>query len=312
MSRRVAYLNGEFIPETEARVSVFDCALMFGDMIFEMSRSYGQKPFLMREHLERLYSSLRYVQIDCGMTIDELEKATHDLIERNLPALNGVEYMVMHDITRGGIPVYSDVIKEGTDPVVIITTFPLVRHIGAMLEKFENGASFVVTRQQSVPSRFIDPKAKNRSRLYYKLADLEAERAEAGAMALLTDEQGFITEGTGSNFFIVRDGEILTPAPHNILRGVSRQYCIELAARLGIPLKETSIEPYDVANADEAWFATTPFGMVPVTRFDFNPIADGRPGPVFGRLIEAWSKSVGVDIIGQSREYAELMKTWKP
>ena len=312
MPQRLVYFNGEFIPEREARISIFDCALMYGDMVFEMTRAFNQKPYRLRDHLERLYASLQYVEIDCGLTIDEMEAATLETIERNLPALDGYDFQIMHDVTRGGMPIYDTIVKEGTAPIVSINVIPLIRHNGGMADKYDNGVHYVVTPQQSVPSRYIDPKAKNRSRIYYKLAELQAAKMEQGAMALLTDERGFITEGTGNNFFIVKDGAIYTPKGHDILRGVSRQVCIELARKLGIGVTEEDIEPYDVRGADEAWFTSTTICMVPCTRFNFQPVSDGKPGPLYARVLQAWSDEVGVDIAGQAREYAELAKTWKP
>ena len=229
MANRVVYFNGEFIPELEARISIFDCALMFGDMVFEATRTFNQIPFRLREHLDRLYASMRYVEIDCGLTIEQMEAATYETIERNLPALDGLDVQIMHDVTRGALPLYEGLAKEGLAPIVSINVIPLVRHTGFMAEKYEKGAHLVITPQQSVPARYIDPKAKNRSRIYYKLAELQAARMEQGAMPLLTDEHGFITEGSGSNFFMARHGEILTPKPNDILRGVSRHTCIDLA-----------------------------------------------------------------------------------
>ena len=312
MSQRLVYFNGKFIPEFEARISIFDCALMYGDMVFEMTRAFNQKPYRLSDHLERLYGSLVYAEIDCGLTIDQMEAVTYETIERNLPALDGLDFQIMHDITRGGLALYDSIIKEGAAPIVSINVFPLVRHIGNMADRYETGSHFVITPQQSVPSRYIDPKAKNRSRIFYKIAELQAGRMEVGAMALLTDEQGFITEGTGNNFFMVRDGEVFTPKPHNVLRGVSRHACIELAAKLGIPVHEADIEPYDVRQADEAWCTSTTICMVPATRFNFYPIGNGKPGPVYRKLLNAWSDEVGVDIPAQAREYAELAKAWVP
>lgn len=312
MAKRLVYFNGEFVPEIEARISIFDCALMYGDMVFEMTRSFQQKPYRLREHMERLYGSMKYAGIDCGMTIDAMEAVTHETVERNLPALEGYDFQIMHDVTRGALPLYDSLVREGTKPIVSINVIPLVRHIGGMAGKYEKGAHFVITPQRSVPARYIDPKAKNRSRIYYKIAELQAGRMEEGASALLTDEHGFITEGTGNNFFLAHGGEILTPKPHDILRGVSRGACMKLAEELGIPVREADIEPYDVREADEAWFTSTSICMVPITRFDFQPVGDGKPGPIYRRLLAAWSEEVGVDIAGQAREYARLKDTWKP
>jgi len=311
MADRVLYFNGDYVPEVEARISIFDCALMYGDMVFEMTRSFEQRPYRLGQHLERLYHSMRYLEIDCGLTIDEMEAATMETIERNLPALEGFDYQIMHDVSRGGLSLYEGAIAEGIRSTVSINVWPLVRHTGGAAEKYETGSHFVIPRQQSIPARYLDPKAKNRSRAFYKVAELQAARLDPGAMALLTDEDGFITEGTGNNFFMVRDGEILTPEPRNILRGVSRGACMELAGQLGIPCRETNIEPYDVRGADEAWYTSTTICMLPITRFEFHPVGDGTPGPIYRRLLAAWSEEVGVDIPGQAREYARLMGAWK-
>ncbi len=312
MSKRVVYFSGRFIPEREARVSIFDCALMYGDMVFEMTRSFNQKPYRLREHLERLYASLAYAEIDCGLDIDEMEAATLQTVERNLPALEGWDFQIMHDVTRGALGLYDTLVDEGTSPIISMNVLPLIRHIGTRAELYEEGAHYVVTPQQSVPSRYIDPKAKNRSRIYYKIAEMQAGHMEDGASALLTDEHGFVTEGTGNNFFMVRDGVILTPRPHNILRGISRGVCMQLAGGLGIPVVEEDIEPYDVRCAEEAWFTSTTICMMPITRFNFRPVGAGTPGPVYRRLLAAWSEEVGVDIAAQAREYARIAPEWKP
>ena len=312
MPQRLVYFNGSYVSERDARISIFDSALMFGDMVFEMTRSFKQKPYRLRNHLERLYASMKYARIDCGLSIEQMESATEETIERNLPALEGLDYQIMHNVTRGALPLYDTLVTEGLRPIVTINVIPLVRHIGGTAHDYERGAHFVVTPQQSVPARYIDPKAKNRSRIYYQLANLQAQRMEKGANALLTDEHGFITEGTGNNVFIVVAGEILTPRPHDILRGISRQACMELAGKLDVPVSEANIEPYDVREADEAWYTATTICMVPITRFDFQPVGSGRPGPIFGRLINAWSEEVGVDIPAQAREYAERAKSWTP
>lgn len=309
---RVVYLNGQFVSEQEARISIFDSALMYGDMVFEMTRSFRQEPFLLDRHLGRLYDSIRYAQIDCGLDQEEMLAATHQTIELNREALGGYDFQIMHNVTRGGLALYTELIREGTASVVTINVLPLIRHIGLGADAYETGVHFVITAQRSVPSRYIDPKAKNRSRIYYKLAELEAARIQPGALALLTDERGFITEGTGNNFFMVRDGQILTPKPHDILRGVSRAYCMELAASAGMPVLESDIEPYDVHQASEAWYTSTSIAMMPVTRFNGSPVGDGAPGPIWHRLLSAWSENVGIDIPAQARDYSEIAADWHP
>jgi len=120
------HTNGDFILEIDARISIFDSALMVGDMVFEMTRTFNQKPFQLRHHLERLYSSLEYAQIECGLTIDEMEAATHETIERNLPSLEDFDIQIMHDVSRGALDLYETIVREGIRPIVSINVLPLV------------------------------------------------------------------------------------------------------------------------------------------------------------------------------------------
>jgi branched-chain amino acid aminotransferase len=122
--------------------------------------------------------------------------------------------------------------------------------------------------------------------------------------ALLLDPDGFIAEGTGSNFFIVKDGVLYTPEPRNILRGISRAYVMELTETMGIECYEKNIEVYDAMVADEAFFTSTPFCMLPVVKIDDMDIGTGKVGPMYKRLMAKWSENVGVDIIGQIKKYA--------
>jgi branched-chain amino acid aminotransferase len=133
---------------------------------------------------------------------------------------------------------------------------------------------------------------------------MQAQKADPKAWALLTDDQGFITEGTGFNFFIVRNGRVTTPPGRNILLGVSRGAVMELLEEMSTSASELDFGLYEAVNADEAFFTATSFAIMPVTRLNGRPVGDGRPGPLTNRLIEAWSNMVNVDIVAQADEYA--------
>lgn len=301
---RLVYMSGEFVPEGEARVSIFDTALMFGDMVFEMTRSYNQEPFRLRHHLERLYAGIKILEIECGLDIDEMEAATLETIEVNRDRMpEGVDYQIMHNVSNGPLGLYASVFPGGVKPTVTINVWPLTWHLAGIADFYDTGVHSVLTQQQSVPARHIDPKIKNRSRVFYQVANLQAHKVDPKAYALLSDEDGFITEGTGNNFFIVKDGVIYTPEGRNILRGVTRGAVIDLAAELGIPLYERNIEAYDVHGADEAFVSSTSMFILPVTRFNTLPVGDGQVGPMVRRLTEAFSGMVDVDIVAQAREY---------
>jgi branched-chain amino acid aminotransferase len=227
------------------------------------------------------------------------------MIEVNRPAFEpGMDMQIMHNVSRGPLVLYKSVFPEGVRPTITISGWPLITHLAPMASLYETGVHAVIPPQRSVPAHLIDPKIKNRSRIYYQIANMQARKMDPKAWALLTDDNGFITEGTGANFFIVRDGGLLTPEPINILRGVTRKAAMELAAKIGVPCQERNLGAYDVATADEAFFTATSFSILPVTRFNGQPVGGGKPGPVTRRLIAAWSDMVGLDIVAQARDYA--------
>jgi branched-chain amino acid aminotransferase len=308
MTARKVYFNGEFVSEQEARVSIFDSALMFGDMIFDMTRTYLQKPFKLRAHLERTYAGLKYLGIDCGLTIEEMERATLQTLELNLPALEGADAQIMHNISRGPVSVYKSVFGGTLRPTITINCWPYWWHLAAYGPLYRTGINAVVPAQHSVPAYLIDPKVKNRSRIYYQMANLQVQKTDSHAWALLTDNQGFITEGSGSNFFIVRKGCVYTPPGRNILLGITRGAVLELLNDLGVPASEQDFGLYEVTNADEAFFTATSFGIMPSTSINGQPIGSGRPGDLTTRLIAAWSQKVGVDIISQADDYARKVQ----
>lgn len=301
-SNRVVYFNGNFVPESEARISIYDSALMFGDMVFEMTRSFNQTQFKLREHLERLYCSVRMVHIPLEMTIDEMEQAVYDTIARNQAAFSSDdEHRVMIDVSRGLLGIYQSTVDIPKGPNVIIAVFPLRWTVRGMGRLFDTGINAVVPSQRAIPAELLDPKIKNRSRLHYLMANIEVSLFKGeDNWALLLDPDGFVAEGTGDNFFIVKNGAIISPEGRNILRGISRDYVMdELAPGIGAPVRERNIGLYDVINADEAFMTGTPFCLLPVCTINGTRIGTGTPGPVTNALIRQWSEGVGIDIRAQ-------------
>jgi len=300
--KRLVWMNGQLVPEHEAKVSIYDSALMFGDMVFEMTRSFNKEQFKLREHLERLYAGLNILRIPVGMEIEDMEKACYETIEANDHDF-GVddEHRLMIDVSRGLLGIYQGVEGLHKGPNVIIADFPLRWTVAGMGELFSTGINAVISSQRAIPSHLLEPKIKNRSRIHYLMANIEvSSHSGENNWALLLDPDGFVAEGTGDNFFIVSGNTIVSPEGRNILRGVSRDYVMEeLALQLGMKVVEKNIEPYDVYTADEAFMTGTPFCMLPVTSLNGLPIGDGKVGSVYSNLLQQWSENVGVDIAQQ-------------
>ena len=303
---RLVYFNGQLVPETEARISIYDSALMFGDMVFEMTRSFNKKQFKLREHIDRLYAGIKILRIPLEMTPEEMEHCCYQTIEANDHLfLPDDEHRLMIDVSRGLLGIYQGIDGLHKGPNVIIADFPLRWTVSSMGTLFDLGINAVITSQRAIPASLLDPKIKNRSRIHYLMANIEASQIEGDRnWALLLDPDGFIAEGTGDNFFIVKDGVVITPEGRNILRGVSRAYIIEeLCPQLNIPVVEKNIEPYDVYMADEAFMTGTPFCMLHVTKLNGSVIGSGKVGDIFNRLLSQWSKNTGVNIKKQIQDW---------
>lgn len=301
----LVYLNGRFVPASQAHLAIFDAGIVLGATVTEMTRTFRQQPWRLRDHLERLYRSLRYTRMNIGLTVDELEAATRRIVAHNAALLPDDEELgIIHFVTAGEFPVYAGSAGRTarTVPTVCAHTFPMPFEL--WVKKADEGQHLVTPAIRHVPPQCYDPKMKYRSRMHYYLADQEARVADPDAAALLLDLQGNVTETGGSNFLIVERGTIVSPTTTNILPGISRATVIELAGELGIPFAERDIQVYNVINADEAFTASTPYCLLPVTRINGLPIADGRPGPIYRRLLEAWSGKVGLDIAAQLRDVA--------
>jgi branched-chain amino acid aminotransferase len=305
-SGRVVYHNGVFVDEKDAKVSIFDSALMFGDMVFEMTRSFNQEQFKLREHLERLYNGLQILQIPIKQSIEELEQICYDTVEKNKSVfLPTDEHRLLINVSRGPLGIYSDIFDNNLEPTVIVADFPLKWTVAGMDELIDEGINAVVTSQRAIPAHLLEPKIKNRSRVHLQMANIEASNWKGkNNWALLLDPDGFIAEGTGDNIFFVKNGVVYTPEPRNILFGISRAYIFELCKQLGIKCVEKNLETYDAYTADESFMTATPFCLLPVTHFNGSKVGDGKMGKITQKLHDQWSKNVGVNIFQQIRDYS--------
>ncbi len=306
-NQRLVYFNGKFVKESEANISIYDSALMFGDMVFEMTRSFNGVQFKLKEHLERLYAGLKILHISIDQTIEELEDICLKTVEVNKPFFNeDDEHRLMINISRGPLGIYAPIFNNKIEPTVIVADFPLKFTVSKMGPLFDSGVNLIIPSQRAIPAHLMDPKIKNRSRMWYQMANLEVANIEGdNNWALLIDPDGHIAEGTGDNFFIVKNNEIISPEGRNILRGISRDYIFELAKELNIKCLEKNIEPYDVYNADEAFITATPFCILPVSSLNKVNINHGKMGKITKKLLDKWSENVGVNIIEQIKNFGQ-------
>jgi branched-subunit amino acid aminotransferase/4-amino-4-deoxychorismate lyase len=299
MTEPVVYLRGEFVPSSQARLPIYDAGIVLGATVTEMTRTFGGRLFRLEEHLARLYRSLKYVRFEIGLSREELAGISQRLVEHNLRLVPpGAELGLIHFVTAGEYATYAGgAAGVRASPTACVHTFPLPFALWA--RKMAEGVHLITPSVRHVPPQCYDPKMKYRSRMHFYLADQEARQADPEAVALLLDLEGNVTETSGANFLLYSGGTLVSPSRRNILPGVSRATTIELAASLGIPFAERDVQVFDCLNADEAFLTSTPYCMLPVTRINGVPIGDGRPGPLFHRLMDAWSRLVGLDVRAQ-------------
>ncbi len=298
MSEPLAYLNG-WIPASQAMVPIYDAGFIQGATVSEQLRTFSGRLFRIESHLARLARSLEIVGVEPGLPLEELGRIAVELAANNQRLLAaGDDLGLSIFVTPGAYATLAP--GSVTEPTIGLHTYPLPFRLWA--GKYERGEILVVPEVRQIPPECWPAELKCRSRMHYYLAERRAAEISPGARALLVDAEGFVTETSTSNLLIYRaDQGLVSPRRERILPGISLQAVAELAQQLAIPFTEIDLRPLDVATADEVLLTSTPSCLVPVTRFAGRAIGNGQPGPIFVRLLLAWSEQVGIDIARQAR-----------
>jgi branched-chain amino acid aminotransferase len=301
-AERQVYMNGQWVNESAARVSINDRGFTAGDGVYEAIRTFRHKPFRLDEHLERLGKSLRVARIDPKLSIEQMKAIVLEAIERNRPFVDADDdFKIYPTITRGLS------MKAGSPATVIFA--PRSISWSEFARHYATGAHIVTTSVRKQPPECYDAKVKSTSRFHHTLADIEAAQVDPDAYCLMLGMDGNVAENRSSNICIVHKGRIETPSPMHCLRGITTEVVFELAAKLGIPALEKDIQMYDVINADEVFLSATSFCALPVTRANGQTICGGKaPGPVTQRILDAFSDLAGFNVVEQATRRAARAK----
>lgn len=259
-----AYLNGEFVPASEATVSIFDSGFIGGVSVFDTLACWRGGLFKLPQHRARFERSAHAAVIPLAVRGDELEQIIVETTRRS----GCHDAYVQAIATRGRRPTPS---IPSNEPTLIVYAIPYVSLWPE--EKAEAGISVMIPSIRQWPPDTLDAKIKNFNRMHTHLARLEAERAGADDIVLL-DDRGLLTESRGSNLFLVRGGTLFTPRS-GILEGITRQTVFEIAAELGIPATEHDLSPYDLYTAEEAFLCSTAGGLYPIAEADGRTVGSG-------------------------------------
>lgn len=276
----IIYLDGEYVPEEHAVVSVFDHGYLYGDGVFEGIRAYHNRVFKLQEHLVRLYESARSVMLEIPMSIDEMQEVVLETLRRN----NLRDAYIRLVVSRGKGDLGLDP-KKCPRPTVVCIAASINLYPD---ELYTKGLEIVTAATRRNLTEALNPRVKSLNYMNNILAKIE------GAMAgceetLMLNAEGYVCEATGDNVFIVRKGELITPPPFvGVLEGVTRNTVMELARDKGLKVSEKVFGRHDVYTAEECFLSGTAAELIPVVKVDGRPIGSGRPGEVTWSLIRAY------------------------
>jgi branched-chain amino acid aminotransferase len=274
------YISGQIVPQEDARISVFDHGLLYGDGVFEGIRAYNGKLFTLDQHLNRLYDSATAISLRIPITKEEMANAIKKTMEANDLKDSYIRLIVTRGV--GGLGLDPN---KCSIPQVIIIADTIELYSKALYEK---GLTIVTVATIRNHFSALDPKIKSLNYLNNILAKLEAIHAGAGE-ALMLNKDGYVAECAGDNIFIVKNNTLLTP-PENagILVGITRNTVMELAAEIGIQVKEELMTRYDLYIADECFLTGTAAEIIPVVKIDGRTIGTGKPGKTTLSLLQRY------------------------
>lgn len=272
----IVYLNGQYLPIEDAKISVLDRGFTFGDGVYEVIPVYKGHIFRMREHLERLNNSLDEVYIDRPYALEQWQEILRELIEKNSAKNTGNDLSLYMQVTRG--------ISErdhAIDIAIKQTVFAMCRP----LPEYDRSAGISAIIEEDIRWKYCHIKAIT----LLPSVMLRHKARDAGATEAILVKDGYITEGAASNVFIVKNGIVKTPPKDgSLLPGITRDLVVELLTESGIPCEEVAIKETELKQADEIWITSSTWEIVPVISLDNNPVGTGRPGEVWQQASEIY------------------------
>ena len=276
------YIDGKFYPEPEAKISVFDHGLLYGDGVFEGIRFYNGYVFKLTEHLDRFYDSARAICLQIPIDAAEVTTALLETVRQNEMRDGYIRLVATRGV--GDLGLNPVLCKK---PTVFIIASPIKLY---PQELYQRGLDVITCATRRVSSSVMSPAVKSLNYLNNIMAKIEANQANAGE-GLMLNEQGYVAECTADNIFVIKRGELFTPPiSAGALRGITRGVVFDLAAELGVKISEPNLTRYDIYTADECFLTGTGAEIIPVVNLDSRPIGDGKPGALTGKFIDAFRK----------------------
>lgn len=288
----IAYVNGEYVLQREAKLSIFDHGVLYGDGVFDAFCAWNGQIFKIDQHIDRLFRSLNVFQIDMPLSKEDLKKIVVEVVQRNREKNQYIKCIVTRGV--GPRPLLS---PAGCKTSVVVFSRPYL-WLSASGNALEKGVKARISNMRAIPAQCMDHKSKNLNYAHFVLIKMEALSAGADE-AIILDIDGFVNEGPGYNIFVINQGKLFTPSSsEGLLAGITRETVFEIAEQEGIEVIENRISPYDVFNADEVFFSSTAGAIIPVVEVDGRKIASGTPGPITKRIYELYFEMLDKGVHG--------------
>ena len=279
------YIDGEYFDKKNAKISVFDHGLLYGDGIFEGIRFYEGRVFKLKEHIQRLFISAKAILLEIEMTHDEMEEAVCETIRKNGLTDGYVRLLVTRGVGTLGLSPFA---CDKSTVIIIADSISLYPD-----EKYKEGLKLITCSTRRTAPAALSPSVKSLNYLNNVMAKVEAIFADAEE-GLMLNEQGFVAECTGDNIFVVRDGKIKTPpSSAGALPGITREVIFQIAENLGVGIEESQLTRYDIYAADECFLTGTAAEVIAAVSLDRRLIGNGKPGPITEKFIESFRNIVG-------------------
>ena len=279
MSELLIYSNGEYVPQSQATTSLYDHGFLYGDGVFEGIRAYNGRVFKLDEHIDRLYDSATAIALKIPMSKEEMKEAILETLRKN----NLTDAYIRPIVSRGVGDLGLDPRQCPTPNIYIIT-----QEWGAMYgDLYEVGLTAITVAIRRNAPDALSPNIKSMNYLNNILAKIEANE-KGGDEAIFLDNNGYISEGSGDNIFVIKNGKVVTPPTINNLKGITRAAAIDILKEMEYSITEVNIGMFDLYTADEIFVTGTAAESAPITKVDGRMIGDGNPGPITKKMIEAF------------------------
>ena len=274
----VVYINGEYVPKNEAKISLFDRGFLYGDCVYDTTSAWAGYVFKLDDHVKRFYKSIKAVGIEMPLSEEDFKKAVVETARRN----NLREAYIQCVATRGTGEDYRDYTK--CTPTIIIYAIPYIWIVSPKQQ--EKGIRVKISSTRRTPHQSLDPKIKNFNWLNMLMAKMESDSAGMDN-AIMLDTDGYVAEGPGFNVFLVSEDKVFTPR-EGVLMGITRATVSEICEAEGMEMIAGDLTTFDLYTADEVFFSSTAGGVMPVVEVDGRAIGDGVPGPATLRIKESY------------------------